>query len=225
MRESNLKSANLISELVIVKDIKLQNWDLVRKNLDNFAKTLPNYNRINYYQGLVAFNEKEYAKAITSFENFFSRESARVIYDPSDVADLLRAYTDSIYELKQTDKFLKVSEAILSDTSSFGTDSAYILNVRERIAYLSIEISASKGTRENFMQFGKKITDFKVRHPKSSYIGRVNYIWGQALVLNQKTKEGKEVFTNLLNDKDASDYIKELAKSELSLLNLKEKTL
>jgi hypothetical protein len=38
-------------------------------------------------------------------------------------------------------------------------------------------------------------------------------------------KEGREVFTSLMNDKETSDYIKELAKSELSLLNLKEKTL
>jgi hypothetical protein len=38
-------------------------------------------------------------------------------------------------------------------------------------------------------------------------------------------KEGRDVFTKLMNDKDTSDYIKELAKSELSLLNLKERTL
>ena len=104
---------------------------------------MPKYNRTNYYAGIVAFNEKDYAHAITDFENFFSHESARVIYDPTDIADMIQAYTDSIYELGQTDKFLKVSEAILNDTNSFGTSSAYIQNVRERIAYLGIEISTS----------------------------------------------------------------------------------
>lgn len=224
-RENSLQSAQLLSELEIVKDIKLKNWDLVHKNLDNFAKSMPKYNRVNYYAGMIAFNEKEYAKAITDFENFFSHQTARVIYDPSDVADMIRAYTDSIYELGQTDKFLKVSEAILNDTNSFGTTSAYIQSVRERIAYLGIEISAGKGAKENFMILEKKITNFKASNPKSIYLGRVNYLWGQALVVNQKTKEGKEVFTNLMNDNDVSDYIKELAKSELSLLNIKEKTL
>lgn len=224
-RESSLKSGELLSELVIVKDIRLKNWDLVHKNLEIFAKAMPKYNRVNYYAGIVAFSEKEYAKAITDFENFFSHESARVIYDPSDVADMIRAYTDSIYELGQTDKFLKVSEAILNDTNSFGTTSAYIQSVRERIAYLGIEIAAGKGKKENFMMLEKKITDFKAQNKKSIYSGRINYLWGQSLVLNQKTKEGKEVLTNLMNDKDVSDYIKELAKSELSLLNIKEKTL
>jgi TolA-binding protein len=224
-REGVLKSAELLSELVIVKDIKLKNWDLVHKNLASFAKSLPKYNRVNYYAGITAFNEKEYAKAISDFENFFSHETSRVIYDPSDVADMIRAYTDSIYELGQTDKFLKVSEAILNDTNSFGTGSAYIQNVRERIAYLGIEISVSSAKKISFMELEKKITEFKTRNPKSIYTGRVNYLWGQSLITNQKTKEGKEVFTNLMNDKDVSDYIKELAKSELSLLNIREKTL
>jgi hypothetical protein len=108
---------------------------------------------------------------------------------------MIRAYTDSIYELGQTDKFLKVSEAILSDTTTFGTDNAYIQNVRERIAYLGIEITAGKGNTVNFMLFEKKINDFKKIYPKSIYTGRVNYILGQSMVANQKVKEGREIFT------------------------------
>ena len=75
------------------------------------------------------------------------------------------------------------------------------------------------------MIFEKKITDFKKANPKSIYTGRVNYLIGQSLVMNEKIKEGRDVFTSLINDKESSDYIKELAKSELSLLNLKEKIL
>ena len=224
-RGSFQKASDLLSELVLIKDIKLQNWDLVQKNIANFDKRMPNYNKTNYYRGLVAFNQKNYGAAVTQFENFFSKQDQRIIYDPSDVADMIRAYTDSIYELGQTDKFLKVSEAILNDTNSFGTDNAYIQNVRERIAYLGIEITAGKGKKENFMLFEKKITDFIKANPKSIYTGRVNYLLGQAMVTNQKMKEGRDVFTSLMNDKDTSDYIKELAKSELGLLNLKEKTL
>jgi hypothetical protein len=45
------------------------------------------------------------------------------------------------------------------------------------------------------------------------------------MVTNQKVKEGREIFTGLVNDKETSEYIRDLAKSELSLLNIKEKTL
>lgn len=224
-RGSFQKASDLLSEMVLIKDIKLQNWDLVQKNIAGFEKRMPNYNKTNYYRGLVAFNQKNYTEAVTQFENFFSKQDQRIIYDPSDVADMVRAYTDSIYELGQTDKFLKVSEAILNDTNSFGTDNAYIQNVRERIAYLGIEITAGTGTKKNYMLFEKKINDFKKANLKSIYTGRVNYLLGQAMVNNQKVKEGKDIFTSLMNDKNTSEYIKELAKSELSLLNLKERTL
>ncbi len=224
-RNQVLPASDLLSELVIVKDIKLKNWDLVQKNIVTFEKRLPAYNKTNYYKGLISFNQKDYTGAVSHLENFFSGQNQRIIYDPSDVADMIRAYTDSIYELGQTDKFLKVSEAILSDTTSFGTDNAYIQNVRERIAYLGIEITAGKGTTANYMLFEKKINEFKKLHPKSIYTGRVNYILGQAMVANQKVKEGREVFTALVNDKGTSDYLKELAKSELSLMNLKDRTL
>lgn len=223
-RGSFQKASDLLAELVLVKDLKLQNWDLVQKNLAAFEKKMPNYNKTNYYKGLVAFNQKNYPEAVTQFENFFSKQDQRIIYDPSDVAEMIRAYTDSIYEQGQTDKFVKVSEAILNDTNTFGTDNAYIQNVRERIAYLGIEISSGK-KNENYMLFEKKINEFKKANPKSIYTGRVNYLLGQAMISNKKMKEGREVFTNLMNDKETSDYIKELAKSELSLLNLKERTL
>jgi TolA-binding protein len=224
-RNQELKASDLLAELVIVKDIKLKNWDLASKNIESFEIRIPSYNKTNYYKGLISFNRKDYKGAITNLENFFSKQDQRIIYDPSDVADMIRAYTDSIYELGQTDKFLKVSGAILNDTNSFGTDNAYIQNVRERIAYLGIEITAGKGTTTNYMLFEKMISDFKKRHPKSVYTGRVNYILGQSLVANQKIKEGREIFTNLVNDKTTSEYLKELAKSELSLMNLKERTL
>ncbi len=223
-RDSFQKASDLLSELVLIKDIKLKNWDLVQKNIMTFEKKVPQYNKINYYKGLAAFNQKNYSEAISQFENFFSKQDQRIIYDPSDVADMIRAYTDSIYEQGQTDKFLKVSEAILNDTNSFGTGNAYIQNVRERIAYLGIEITAGK-KKENFMVFEKKIADFKKNNPKSIYSGRVSYLLGQSMINNQKFKEGREIFTNLMNDKETSEYIKELAKSELSLMNLKEKTL
>ena len=224
-RNQELKASDLLSELAIVKDVKLKNWDLAQKNIAEFEKRVPSYNKSNYYKGLISFNQKDYPGAISHFEKFFSRQEQRVIYDPSEVADMIRAYTDSIYELGQTDKFLKVSAAILNDTTTFGTDNAYIQTVRERIAYLGIEITAGLGKTENYMLFEKKINDFKKAYPKSIYSGRVNYLLGQAMIANQKVKEGREIFNSLVNDQGTSEYIKELVKSELGLLNLKEKIL
>jgi len=224
-RQSNGKAENLLSELAIVKDLKLKNFDLASKNIANFEKKVPGYNKTNYYKGMISFNQKDFKATVSHLENFFSKQDQRIIYDPADIADMIRAYTDSIYELGEKDKFLKVSEAILNDTNSVGTNNAYIQNVRERIAYLGIEIVKGKNTAESSLEVEKKIVDFKKAYPKSIYLGRVNFLLGQTFIQNKKVKEGKEMLNELVNDKNVSDYIKELAKSELSLINLKEKTL
>lgn len=224
-RSADDKTQVLLKDLVIIKDMKLKNWNLVHNTIRELEKLSPSYNKINYYKGLVAFNEKKYTDAVSHFENYFARQDQRVIYDPTDVADMIQAYTDSIYELGDVDKFLKVSDAILNDTNSFGMDNAYIQNIRERIAYLGIEITHNKGTEKNFMLFEKRIKDFVKKHPKSMYEGRLSYLLGQAMLKNEKVTEAREVFTKLINDGEVSEYIKELAKSELGLLNLKEKTL
>lgn len=224
-RSTELKANDLLLELSIVKDLRLKNYDLAAKSINEFEKRVPGYNRLNYYKGLIAFSMKDYKLSVSHLENFFSKQDQRIIYDPADIAEMIRAYTDSIYELGQLDKFLKVSEAILNDTNSVGTNNAYIQSVRERIAYLGIEIAATKNAKESYMIFEKKVADFKKANPKSIYIGRVSFLLGQVMVQNKKIKEGKEIFSNLINDKDVSDYIKELAKSELGLINIREKTL
>jgi hypothetical protein len=112
-RQTAGKAENLLTELAIVKDLKLKNYDLASKNIANFEKKVPGYNKTNYYKGIISFNQKDYKATISHLENFFSKQDQRIIYDPADIADMIRAYTDSIYELGDKDKFLKVSEAIL----------------------------------------------------------------------------------------------------------------
>lgn len=225
-RNFEIMASELLNEMVIVKDIRLRNWDLVQKNIEKFNSKNKKFNhKMNYYKGIVAFNQKIYPKAISHFEEYLSGEEQRGIYDPSDIADMIRAYTDSIYELGQIDKFLKVSEVLIGDTANFGTDNAYIRNVKERISYLALEIMASKKEIGQMLALERKIANFKKEFSKSVYLGRVDYILGQAMVSNKRIKEGKEIFIRLVNDKETSEYIKELARSELGLINLKEKTL
>ena len=89
---------------------------------------------------------------------------------------------------------------------------------------MAIEIQSGRSTNADSEPITRAVTTFKKNYPKSIYLGRINYLYGLHLVKNQRAKEGKEVFTNLINDTTVSDYIKELAKSELSILNLKDKT-
>lgn len=224
-RENSFKSDVLLKELSLVKDLELKNYTLVDQGINALEKMVPNYNKLNYYKGLRAYQTKNYKSSVDFFETFLANQKAKTIYDPIEVGDMIQAYTDSIYELRQSDKFLKVSEALLSDTTSFGMNNAYIQNIRERIAYLGIEISSSAEINKGLMLFEKRVNDFKKTYPKSVYGGRVNYLLAQAMLKNDKVKEARELFASLMEDKDVSGHIKELVKSELGLLNLKDKTL
>jgi len=219
------KASTLLTELVLIKDFKLKNWDLAQKNIEKFEKENAQFNKTNYFKGLIAFNQKDYKNAVTHFENFFSKNENRVIYDPIELAEMIRAYTDSVYELGQTDKFLKVSEAVLNDTTSIGTKSAFIQSVRERITYLGIEIYTNRKSKENQTMREEKMNSFIKAFPKSTYVGRVTYLLGQVLIEGNKNKEAREVLNKLINDTSVSSYIKEMAKSEIGLLNIKEKNI
>lgn len=223
-RPNTVSAPNLLAELAIIKDLKLKNTDLALREIEELSKAMPQNTRLSAYKGLLNYYKRDYKGAISELEVYLSSPTARTIYDPQEVADLVRAYTDSIFETNDTEKFTKVADAILNDTNSFGTKNAYMQSVRERIAYLAIEILSGRSSNADSEPITKAVATFKKNYPKSIYLGRINYLYGLHLVKNQRAKEGKEVFTNLINDTTVSDYIKELAKSELSILNLKDKT-
>ena len=70
-----------------------------------------------------------------------------------------------------------------------------------------------------------KIKDFKSEFKKSIYMGRINYLLGLSLLNNKKDAEGKKVFEELIGQDGIDEHIKDLARSELSMLKIKERTL
>ena len=100
-----------------------------------------------------------------------------------------------------------------------------MFEVRERIAYLNIEILAGKRSTQSFMLLEGKIKRFLKEFKKTTYKGRLSYLLAISLLKNKKIDEGKNILTQILDDKSVSDYVKEMARSELSLLKIKERTL
>ena len=93
------------------------------------------------------------------------------------------------------------------------------------MAYLRIETISGRGSDEAFAELEPEIVRFKNEYKDSSYSGRVEYLLGIAYVKNKKIEEGKKIFNDLIGNEGVSSYIKDLARSELSLINIKEKTL
>jgi tetratricopeptide (TPR) repeat protein len=212
-------SSVILEELKLSKNMKLKNWDLALKNVERIKKMAPQYDKVDFYKGLIQYNRKNYRSAEESFENYLSSQDGERIFDPNDLALMLDAYTDSVYQLGDYKKFQKVSSAILSDTRNFGVKNQLMTKVKEKISYLNLEVLAGSNQKGAEYLLVARIKIFLKGYPESVYKGRLQYLLGLALA------EAMKVFSEILEDESISEYIKEMVKSELSLLKIKNQTI
>ena len=212
-------------ELSIVKNIELENLKLAQSEIIKLAQLKPNHEKVSYYQGFVHFKKKKYKEAIESFESFLNQKEKGVIFDPQDLAKMMDYYTSSLYKTNQLDKFKKVANALLMDTQSYAPQNAFVKNLKEKLEYYNIEILSGEPTSKSYLKLESLTQGFLKRYPKSHFLGRVHYLLGISLLKNKKNLKAKAILEQLTKNKNVSGYIKELAKSELSLINIRERVL
>ncbi len=94
-----------------------------------------------------------------------------------------------------------------------------------RLSYLIIETIFSEDTKESYLILENKIKKFKNKFKDSSYKNRLDYLLGLSLINNKKEKEGEEVLKNILTYKGLPNHLRELVKSELTLLKINNRTI
>lgn len=223
-RNNSSNKVAMIQEIQILKHIKLKNWSVALEKTVQFQKDYPSGNKTHYYFGIVYYNLKEFKKAATSFENFLSSKTKLKLYDMTEAAEMLNAYIDSVYEMGETEKFRKLVSALISDTEHLKGQNKLLNGVRERGMYLSIEMSSADKETDAIYVI-EDIEKFKKEFDKSLYTPRIQYLLATSLIKKNRVTEGKEILKNLIEDKNTADYLKELSKSELSILEIKNLTL
>lgn len=224
-RENIQQSEELLNELQVVRNMKLGNMDVALKLVNELGQMNTNLNKVHYYRGLIAYKQSQYDIAADSLERYLSSQKERGIYDANEVAEMMLGYTDSLYQLRRFDRFKRAAGAILADTNSFAPGHAYVKEVREKISYMLIETHVSEGKSEGYALATPLILEFKKNFPTSVYGGRVDYLLGMGHVNNKNIEEGKKVFESLIQDESVSETIRELARGELSLIKIKERTI
>lgn len=224
-RPNHQSSEELLIELQIVRNLELENYDAASKLVDELVTIAPKLNKVHYYRGMVAYKRQNYEESSSQLERYMAQQRERIVYDPNEVAEMMLAYTDSLYQLNKTEHFKKVARALLDDTRDFAEESEFMNEVKEKISYLLIESYASQGDEQGYALAIPMIEQFFKDYDESAYQGRLNYLLGKAHVEFKNDKKGIEVFEGLLQDEEVSESIKELARSELSLLRIKERTL
>lgn len=211
----------LFNELDLARHLQLKNFDVAEK----IVNALPEMPRKYYYLGLIQNNRQKYDEATKNFERFLTSETKLDLLDEREVADMLEAYAEGLYNLNDTEKFIKVATALLEDTNRLGSSDKYVQSIREKIAYLRLESMASKRDDKTNLILEANLQKFMSEFPESNYRGRIQYLYGTTMLLNDKVDQAKEVFTKIIDDKDITPAIKEMARSELSLLKIKARTL
>ncbi len=213
-----------LAELDVIKAIRSDDTNVEAK-IAAFEKLDPKNPKNAFYRGLVARASGDAKATVKWMEEFLVSSGNERDLDAEEVAEMLMAYTDSLYQTNQIKKFEKVSKALLEDTEKLSNSNEYMTQVRERIAYLNLEVIAGKSTDLARAQLEKGILKFKKNYPNSQFRDRLGFLLGTAMIDNAKVDQGVEIFNEMLSDGKVSDTIKEMIKSELSLLKIKERTL
>jgi len=208
-------------ELQILRNVKLKNWGSVERIVADITKTNKNYPKKSFFKALALFNKKDYPKAEKEYEKFFSTNNNFQSIDGKDLVDSVRNYIESIYEQAKYKKFLDVSEALMRDASKFAVEKAVFNTMAERINYLRLEVLFSKQNPNALTDAENFIAEFD----KSNYLNRIKFLLGRENLRINNLKKGEDILNKLIGDKDVADYIKEQARAELTLLNLKKRTL
>ena len=91
------------------------------------------------------------------------------------------------------------------------------------MTYLLVENLDKKNKRDDNYQ--TRLQDFIKDFPESVYLGRVKFLLGKYYLSKKNDVEGERVLTEVIGDIRIPNYIKELAKSELSTLKIERQSI
>lgn len=221
-RIKNLNLSQLMEELTLNRLVANGNWDEAQVKLTSYPVPFRETINFSFYQGMVNFYQKDYTKAVEEFEKTLIKQNPQNQLTPRQTADLIMSYVESLYQLRDQERFKTVVKALVQDISS--SKSAQLLNITERINYLLIESYAGENQAQ-WSEIEMMTKAFREKFQKSPYTARISYLYGLSLIKNSKVPEGREVFRFLTEDKQVPSHIKEMCRSELATLELKEKKL
>lgn len=214
--------SQMIEELNLIRLIADSNWVEAEAKLASYPVSLRDSLNYAFYRGMILYKQKKYSEAVVEFEKVLVSKNPKNQLTPRQTADLLMGYVEGLYQLKDQERFKTVVRALVNDIRQ--SKSAPILNISERINYLLIETYAGE-LKPDWKELETMTKEFREKFQKSPYTARIGYLYGLSLIKNSKVPEGREVFAKLTNDKTVPSHIKEMCRSELATLELKEKNL
>ncbi len=220
----NIKIADYIVELEIEKLKLSKDWKALKAYLQG-VKEKKNIN-YNFYNGLVSYKLKDYTSSIASYEKILVNPNINNVLSPKQSQTMLRTYIESLYQGNDQKRFRKNVAALVNDLRRTKGDK--YKGMLERFDYLYIESlfgSSEKDGKRLFKLLLTKTKEFLAAYKQTAYKSRVKFLNGISLIQNSQEANGKKILESLVSSEDTPEYLKGLARTELSTLAIKNKTL
>jgi hypothetical protein len=218
----NIKIDELISELELIKAVNNGEWDKASELLSKMPETKRELLNYEYYNGLIKYHNQKFSEAISSFEEILVSQNQANSISPTQLKELISFYTEALFKVEESEKFQRNISAMIKDIKN--SDQENLKANLERMEYLVIESYFSE-KEPKYSEILKFIQGFNNQYIKSNYSDRLTLIKGISLVRGKSLQEGEEVLKALMTKQDAPGYLKELAKSEIAVLELKKKNI
>jgi hypothetical protein len=220
----NIKIADYIVELEIEKLKITKDW----KGLKAYLRRVKGKKNINYnfYNGLVSYNLKDYSSCIASYENILVKPNINNVLSPKQSQTMLKTYIESLYQGNDQTRFRKNVAALTNDLRRTKGDK--YKPMLERFDYLYIESlfgSTEKQGKTRFKLLLTKTKEFLAAYKETVYKSRVKFLNGVSHIQNSQEVNGKKILESLINNTDTPEYLKGLARTELSTLAIEKSTL
>jgi hypothetical protein len=216
----NIKVTDYIVELEIEKRMLAKDWKGLSDYLES-NRTNKNIN-YNYYKGVVSYELKEYNKSVASYENILVNPNINNFLSPAQSQNMLTTYIEALNKGNDSKRFRNNVSALINDLRR-GAKKEYAAML-ERFEYLYVESLYSE-KKVNFKLILTKANDYLASFINSSYKDRVSFLKGVSLIQTSQEAMGEKVLKSLLNNSKTPEYLKGLARTELSTLAIKNKTL
>jgi tetratricopeptide (TPR) repeat protein len=218
----------LFDDLSIARNIKLKNFEQAKEGLLKLREQYQNDLKVEppqiyaLYMAQIWHSEKKYEEAISEIEKYLSK-SSELLENTKEVASSLEIYTDSLIQLKNWDKYFEVLAALLQDVEA-KSNRPEIGLILERALFVGMEksIELSKHTK-NFPALYDVFS--KIFPENKRYKDRIEFFSAKYSLIMGDQKKAQATLGKIIDNKEYSDYVKSLARSELSLLEIKNKVL
>ncbi len=216
----NISIKDYLAELQMNKYLKKGDY----KGLDRYLEENKNNRNINYkyYKGLVSYQLKKYNECVVSMESLLISPNLKNMLTPEQNSRMLEVYLESLYESAQPTKFRKHTAALINDIRRSGGEK--FSEILQRANYLYIE-SLFADKKIDYALLSTKTSEFLDENKESTYGYRVKYLRGVSLLNTENKQAGKALLEELISEKEVPNYLKGLARSELTALELNNRTL